>query len=251
MFHEFGHGLHGLFSRVQYPYMSGTSTPRDFVEFPSQFNEHWALEASVFANYARHYQTGAPMPAELVAKIKKAAKFNQGFGTLEALESALVDLASGTRSTQRRRCRRSPRSSSLAALKEARGPSCGRSRRAITRRTSSTSGTAATRPATPTRGPRCSPDVRVVHRARRAHRGERGKKFRDAILSRGGTVDAHKLYVDFAAASPRRDALLEHRAPQTSGSRLPLPLHYFWGKDRLCRGSHVRSSTRFPPRNRE
>jgi len=92
MFHEFGHGLHGLFSKVKYPYMSGTNTPRDFVEFPSQFNENWALEPTVFANYAKHYQTGAAMPADLVAKIKKASTFNEGFETLEALESALLDL---------------------------------------------------------------------------------------------------------------------------------------------------------------
>ena len=62
MFHEFGHGLHGMFSRVEYPTLSGTNVPRDFVEFPSQFNEHWALEPTVFANYARHHETGAPMP---------------------------------------------------------------------------------------------------------------------------------------------------------------------------------------------
>ena len=92
MFHEFGHGLHGLFSKVKDPYMSGTNTPRDFVEFPSQFNENWALEPTVFANYAKHHQTGAAMPADLVAKIKKASTFNEGFGTLEALESALLDL---------------------------------------------------------------------------------------------------------------------------------------------------------------
>jgi peptidyl-dipeptidase Dcp len=92
MFHEFGHGLHGLFSKVKYPYMSGTNTPRDFVEFPSQFNENWALEPTVFANYAKNYQTGQAMPADLVAKIKKASTFNEGFGTLEALESALLDL---------------------------------------------------------------------------------------------------------------------------------------------------------------
>ena len=93
MFHEFGHGLHGLFSKVKYPYMSGTNTPRDFVEFPSQFNENWALEPAVFANYAKHYQTGAAMPADLVAKIKKASTFNQGFETLEATESAMLDTA--------------------------------------------------------------------------------------------------------------------------------------------------------------
>ncbi|MEO7251733.1 MAG: M3 family metallopeptidase, partial [Arenimonas sp.] len=92
MFHEFGHGLHGLFSKVKYPYMSGTNTPRDFVEVPSQFNENWALEPTVLANYAKHYQTGAPMPADLVAKIKKSSTFNEGFGTLEYTEAALVDM---------------------------------------------------------------------------------------------------------------------------------------------------------------
>jgi len=91
-FHEFGHGLHGLFSKVKYPYMSGTNTPRDFVEFPSQFNENWALEPTVFANYAKHYETGTPMPAELVEKIKKARTFDQGFATLETLEAQLLDL---------------------------------------------------------------------------------------------------------------------------------------------------------------
>ena len=91
-FHEFGHALHGLFSKVKYPYMSGTNTPRDFVEFPSQFNENWALEPTVFANYAKHYQTGKPMPAELVEKIKKARTFDQGFATLETLEAQLLDL---------------------------------------------------------------------------------------------------------------------------------------------------------------
>jgi len=91
MFHEFGHALHGMFAHVQYPTL--LNTPRDFVEFPSQFNEHWALEPSVFANYAKHYRTGEVMPAELVEKIKKARTFNQGFATTEYLEASLLDLA--------------------------------------------------------------------------------------------------------------------------------------------------------------
>jgi len=93
MFHEFGHALHGMFSSVQYPRFSGTNVPRDFVEFPSQFNEHWALEPSVFANYAKHYQTGALMPAALVNKIKQARTFNQGFTTTELMGASLLDLA--------------------------------------------------------------------------------------------------------------------------------------------------------------
>ena len=93
MFHEFGHGLHGLLSNVRYPTLAGTNVPRDFVEFPSQFNEHWALEPTVLANYAKHYQTGAPMPQALLDKIKKARTFNQGFATTEYLSAALLDLA--------------------------------------------------------------------------------------------------------------------------------------------------------------
>jgi peptidyl-dipeptidase Dcp len=93
MFHEFGHALHGLLSNVKYPTLAGTNVPRDFVEFPSQFNENWATEPSVFAHFAKHYQTGAPMPAELVEKVKKARKFNQGFATTEYLAAALLDMA--------------------------------------------------------------------------------------------------------------------------------------------------------------
>ena len=93
MFHEFGHALHGMFSNVTYPSISGSSVPRDFVEFPSQFNEHWAMEPAVFANYAKHYQTGAPMPKELIEKLKNARTFNQGFATTEYLGAALLDMA--------------------------------------------------------------------------------------------------------------------------------------------------------------
>jgi peptidyl-dipeptidase Dcp len=93
MFHEFGHALHGMFSNVKYPLLTGTSVPRDFVEFPSQFNEHWADEASVFANYAKHYKTGEAMPAALIAKIKAAGTYGQGFSTTEFLGAALLDMA--------------------------------------------------------------------------------------------------------------------------------------------------------------
>jgi peptidyl-dipeptidase Dcp len=78
---------------VEYPSQSSPNVPRDFVEFPSQFNEHWALEPSVFAHYARQYQTGLPMPGELVEKIQRARTFNQGFATTEYLAASLLDLA--------------------------------------------------------------------------------------------------------------------------------------------------------------
>jgi peptidyl-dipeptidase Dcp len=93
MFHEFGHALHGMFSNVQYPTLAGTNVPRDFVEFPSQFNEHWALDPKVFANYAKHHQTGEVMPQALVDKVKKAKTFNQGFATTEYLAASLLDIA--------------------------------------------------------------------------------------------------------------------------------------------------------------
>ena len=92
MFHEFGHALHGMFANTEYPSLSGTSTARDFVEFPSQFNEHWATYPTVFQHYAKHYKTGAPMPAELLAKIKKSATFNKGYDTTELLAAAELDM---------------------------------------------------------------------------------------------------------------------------------------------------------------
>jgi peptidyl-dipeptidase Dcp len=92
MFHEFGHALHAMLTTVEYPRLAGTNVPTDFVEFPSQFNEHWALYPSVFANYAKHYKTGAPMPKALVEKIKKTETFNQGFATTEYLAAALLDM---------------------------------------------------------------------------------------------------------------------------------------------------------------
>ncbi|MXV44950.1 dipeptidyl carboxypeptidase II [Saccharibacter sp. 17.LH.SD] len=92
MFHEFGHALHGLFANQVYPTVSGTSVARDFVEFPSQFNENWALDPQVLGHYARHYKTGAPIPAALVAKIRKAALFNQGYALGEIVTAAELDL---------------------------------------------------------------------------------------------------------------------------------------------------------------
>jgi peptidyl-dipeptidase Dcp len=92
MFHEFGHGLHGIFADTVYPSLSGPNVPRDFVEFPSQFNEHWASYPQVFKHYALNYKTGAPMPEELVAKLKKAAKFDQGYKVTEALAAAELDM---------------------------------------------------------------------------------------------------------------------------------------------------------------
>jgi peptidyl-dipeptidase Dcp len=91
MFHEFGHALHGMFSDVKYPRFAGSRVPRDFVEFPSQVNEMWAVWPEVLANYARHYQTGEPMPQELLDKVIASKKFNEGFRTTEYLAASLLD----------------------------------------------------------------------------------------------------------------------------------------------------------------
>jgi peptidyl-dipeptidase Dcp len=92
-FHEFGHALHGMFSNVHYPRFSGTTVPRDFVEYPSQVNEMWATWPEILTHYARHYQTGAAMPQELLDKVLAAQKFNQGYATTEYLAACLLDQA--------------------------------------------------------------------------------------------------------------------------------------------------------------
>ncbi|MBZ5664237.1 MAG: peptidyl-dipeptidase Dcp [Acidobacteriia bacterium] len=92
MFHEFGHALHGMFSDAEYPTLSGTATARDFVEFPSQFNEHWARYPLIFKHYAKHYKTRAPMPEELAARLLKAATFNKGYDMTELLAAAELDM---------------------------------------------------------------------------------------------------------------------------------------------------------------
>ena len=97
LFHEFGHALHSLLGNVYYPGLAGT--PRDFVEYPSQVNENWLLTPDVLNRYAKHYKTGAPIPAALVAKIEKAQTFNQGFDTVEYLSSAIVDMKLHDRET--------------------------------------------------------------------------------------------------------------------------------------------------------
>ena len=100
MFHEFGHALHGLHSNVTYPSVSGTSVARDYVEFPSQLNEHWLSTPEVLQKFAVHYKTGKPIPQSLVRRIEKASTFNEGFATTEYLSSALVDMKMHLAGTQ-------------------------------------------------------------------------------------------------------------------------------------------------------
>jgi peptidyl-dipeptidase Dcp len=150
-FHEFGHALHGMLSHVKYPRFSGTEVPRDFVEYPSQFNEMWASYPDVLKHFARHYKTGEPIPAALLDKVAAAAKFNQGFATTEYLSATLRE-----QSTRCPRPRTSPGSRPRRCTAWAwTTPRC---RRAIAAPTSRTRSRAAIRPATTrTSGARCSP----------------------------------------------------------------------------------------------
>ncbi|WP_414636602.1 M3 family metallopeptidase [Arenimonas sp.] len=210
MFHEFGHGLHGLFSKVKYPYMSGTNTPRDFVEFPSQFNENWALEPTVLANYAKHYKTGAPMPADLVAKIKKSSTFNQGFDTLEYTEAALVDMEWYALPADAPL--QDPAKFEQAALAKYKV-----NLPQVPPRYHSTyfshiwpGGYGAGYYAylwTAVLGA----DSFAWFQENGGMTAANGQRFRDGVLSRGGTEDAHTLYVKFRGGEPSVEPLLKQR----------------------------------------
>jgi peptidyl-dipeptidase Dcp len=210
MFHEFGHALHGMFSNAQYPTLSGTNVPRDFVEFPSQFNEHWALDPIVFANYAKHYQTGAAMPVALVDKIKQSNTYGQGFATTELLEASLLDFAWHTL----------PSGSIPTDVDAFEADALRRYNVAV---------------------PEVPPRYRSTYFSHiwdggysagyyaytwsevldddayawfREHGGltrANGQRFRDMVLSRGGTEDAATMYRNWRGRDPNVDALLEQR----------------------------------------
>jgi peptidyl-dipeptidase Dcp len=210
MFHEFGHALHSMFSHVEYPRFAGTSTPTDFVEFPSQFNEHWALEPSVVANYAKDYRTGAPMPQELIDKIKRSRTFNQGYALTEYLEASLLDLAWHT----------IPPGTATGDVDAFEAAALERYHVAVhdvPPRYRSTyfshiwdSGYAA--------GYYAYLWSEILDDDAYAwfveHGGltrDNGQRFRDMILSRGGTIEAADMYRAFRGRDPTVDALLENR----------------------------------------
>jgi len=217
MFHEFGHALHGMFSNVTYPTVSGTNVPRDFVEFPSQFNEHWALEPSVFANYAKHYQTGAPMPQSLVDKIKSSRTFNQGFETTELMAASLLDFAwhtlpAGTNVPDVDAFERQALQKYNVLVPE------------IPPRYRSTyfshiwDGGYSAGYYAYTWSEVLDDDAYAWFREHGGLTRENGDRFRDMILSRGSTVDAATLYRNFRGRDPNVEALLEERGLKTSDS---------------------------------
>ena len=217
MFHEFGHALHGMFSNVTYPTVSGVNVPRDFVEFPSQFNEHWALEPSVFANYAKHYQTGAPMPQSLVDKIKSSRTFNQGFETTELMAASLLDFAwhtlpAGTNVPDVDAFERQALQKYNVLVPE------------IPPRYRSTyfshiwDGGYSAGYYAYTWSEVLDDDAYAWFREHGGLTRENGDRFRDMILSRGSTVDAATLYRNFRGRDPNVEALLEERGLKTSDS---------------------------------
>jgi len=210
MFHEFGHGLHGMFSRVGYPTLSGTNVPRDFVEFPSQFNEHWALEPTVFANYAKHYQTGAPIPSALVDKIKQSRTFNQGFSMTELMAASLLDFAWHTL----------PAGAGPGDVDSFEAASLKRFNVAVPEvppRYHSTyfshiwDGGYSAGYYAYTWSEVLDDDAFAWFTEHGGLTRANGNRFRDMILSRGGTVDAATLYRNFRGRDPNVDALLEER----------------------------------------
>jgi peptidyl-dipeptidase Dcp len=222
LFHEFGHGLHGLLSKVKYPYMSGTNTPRDFVEFPSQFNENWALEPRVFANYAKHYQTGAPIPAELVEKIKKARTFNQGYDTLETLEAQLVDLE--WHALPASAPLQDPEKFEADALKKHKVDFAPVPPRYHSPYFSHIWGGYAAGYYSYAWTAVLAADSAAWFAENGGMTPENGRKYRDGVLSRGSTRDARELYLAFRGKEPTAEALLIQRgliAPKKATKQKP------------------------------
>jgi peptidyl-dipeptidase Dcp len=210
MFHEFGHALHGMFSNVEYPRLSGTNVPSDFVEFPSQFNEHWALEPTVFASYAKHYQTGAPMPTALVDKIKVSQTFNQGFAMTEILAASLLDFAWHTLPA-------GPVPADVDAFEAASLKRFDVAVPEVPPRYHSTyfshiwDGGYSAGYYAYTWSEVLDDDAYAWFTEHGGLTRDNGQRFRDMILSKGGTVDAATLYRNFRGRDPNVDALLEER----------------------------------------
>ncbi len=210
MFHEFGHALHGFFADQMYPSLSGTSVARDFVELPSQFNEHWALYPAVFKHFATHYKTGESMPQELVDKIKKSATFNQGYAFTEILAAADLDMQWHTIPAGEKII--SADDFEVKALKK----------------------TNLDIPQVPPRyrssyflhiwgngyqaayyaylwAEMLDDDAYAWFEENGGLTRENGQRFRDMILSRGNTEDLHKMYVDFRGREPDIQPMLKDR----------------------------------------
>ncbi len=214
MFHEFGHALHGFFAAQEYPSLSGTAVARDFVEFPSQFNENWALYPDVLKNYALHYKTGARIPQELIDKIKKSGTFNQGYSLTENLAASNLDMQWHTIPADKKI------TDANAFEKEALHKTKLDVVHAVPPRYRSTyfshifgSGYAA--------GYYSYLWTEMLHHDAynwfETHNGlsrENGQRFRDMVLSRGNTLELEKMYKDWRGSDPKIEPMLKARGLQ-------------------------------------
>ena len=212
LFHEFGHALHGMFSNVKYPRFSGTSVPNDFVEFPSQVNEMWAVWPEVLKNYAKHYKTGEPLPVALLAKVLDARKFNQGYATTEYLAAALLDLGwHGLKPTE------VPDAAGVPAFEAATLKKAGLDFAPVPPRYRSTyfshvfSGGYSAGYYSYIWAEVLDADTVEWFKTHGGLTRANGDRFRSTLLSRGGTADALGLFRDFTGGEPDIAPLLVRR----------------------------------------
>jgi peptidyl-dipeptidase Dcp len=210
LFHEMGHGVHGLFSHVNYPSLAGTSVPRDFVEFPSTFQEDWAIDPLVLKNYAKHHQTGEPLPQVLLDRLIEARQFNQGFDTLEYIAAALLDLDWHSLSTDQI-------PDDVEAFEQATLAKHGVDFSPVPPRYK-TSFFAHVWPGGYAASYYAYLWSEVLAADAFAYVGsqggltlESGNRYRDTILSRGGSREPMKMYVDFRGSEPSVEALIARR----------------------------------------
>jgi peptidyl-dipeptidase Dcp len=210
MFHELGHGVHGLFSSVEYPLLSGTSVPRDYVEFPSTVHEDWAIDPEILAHYARHYKTGAPIPKELLDKAIAASKFNKGYETLEYLAAALLDLGWHTVTVEQV-------PSDMEAFEKELLKRYGVDFTPVPPRYRTAyfahvwSGGYSAGYYAYLWSEVLAADAFAAMKERGGLKQSNGQAFRDAILSRGDSRDVMQQYIDFRGQKPSVDALLIRR----------------------------------------
>lgn len=211
MFHEFGHAVHGLFSDVYFPSFAATAVPRDFVEYPSQVYEMWADWPEVLANYARHYQTGEPIPAELLERVMAAAKFNEGFRTTEYLAASVIDMALHQLGPDE-----VPSADQLMAFEANVLAESGMDYAPVPPRyrtpyfSHSMGGYSAGYYSYFWSEVLDADSVLWIRENGGLDRAT-GDHFRDTILSRGGSLDAMEMYINFAGREPGIEALLERR----------------------------------------
>lgn len=218
LFHEFGHAVHGILSDVQYALLSGTNLPRDFVEFPSQYNEMWARDPAVLANYARHYRSGEPLPRELLAKVLAAQKFDQGYATTEYLAAALLD-----QSWHRITAEQAPAAAEIAAFEAAALRENGIDYAAVPPRYHSTyfshifAGGYSAGYYAYLWSEVLARDTGQWMQQRGGLTRANGDRLRDKVLSRGRTRDPQSMFRDFYGGPPDITPLMEYRG-LTAGS---------------------------------